>query len=47
MKGFQVPGFIQYTFRPGGVHRDLPENLCEDISAFVKDFQKALMIWKN
>ncbi len=29
-------------FRPGGVHRDLPENLCEDISAFCVRFPKSI-----
>ena len=31
-------------FRPGGVHRDLPDGLLADIENFCKDFQVILMI---
>ena len=39
MKEFPAQGFIQHILGLGGVHRDLPDGLDNDIKGFVIFFQ--------
>ena len=46
MKEFLDRDYIQHT-RPGGVHRDIPDGLTDDIENSVKNLPHILMILKN
>ncbi len=41
-RGIRAPDFTQTIFRAGGVHKDLPQGLEEDIANFCETFPKII-----